>query len=111
MDEKSTESTYNYRSSCNTRPEKFRADDSQTVAAQTTKITHIEQIVGSLMTRVTTLETSAASGSSSLVSARSWNIFGQNNGYTAAGSLGSHGPGLSDDNRNSIRRIDTISSP
>ena len=37
---------------------------SQTVAAQTTKITSIERIVGSLLARVTTLETVAASGSS-----------------------------------------------
>ena len=111
MDEKSTKSTYSYRSSCNTRPEKLRSDDSQTLAAQTTKITHSEQIVGSLMTRVTTLETTTPCGSSSLVSARPWNIFGQNNGYTAAGSLGSHGPGSSNDNRNSRRRLDIVSSP
>ena len=91
----------------------FRSPDPSvcnSVAAQTTKITHIELIFGSLMIRVTTLETSAASGSSSLVSARSRNIFGQNNGYTAAGSLGSHGPESSDDNRNTRRRLDTISS-
>ena len=37
----------------------------QTVAAQTTKITNIEQIVGSLVARVTSLETNAASGSES----------------------------------------------
>ena len=80
---------------------------SQTVA-QTTKIARIEQIVGSLLARVTTLETGAASGSSDPDSARSWNIFGHSDGSTATGSLGSHGPGSSDDNR---RRLDTFSSP
>ena len=73
----------------------------QTVAAQTTKITNIDQIVGSLVARVTSLETNAASGSSSPDSARSWNMLGQSNGSTATGFLGSHGPGSSDDNRNS----------
>ena len=43
----------------------------QTLAAQTTKITNIEQIVGSLVSRVTSLETNAASGSRSPDSARS----------------------------------------
>ena len=38
----------------------------QTVAAKTTKITSIEHVVGSLVARVTSLETNAASGSSSL---------------------------------------------
>ena len=37
----------------------------RTVAAQTTKITNTEQVVGSLVARVTSLETNAASGSSS----------------------------------------------
>ena len=83
----------------------------QTVAAQTTKITGIEQIVGSLVGRVTTLETGAASGSSGPDSARSWNILGHSDGSTATGSLGSHGPGLSDGNRHTRRRLDTFSSP
>ena len=33
------------------------------------------------------------------------------NGSTATGSLGSHGPGSSDDNRNTRRRLDTFISP
>ena len=49
----------------------------QTVAAETTKITNISQIVGSLVARVTSLETYAASVSRSLDSARCWNIFDQ----------------------------------
>ena len=52
------------------------------VAAQTTKITNIEQIVGILVARVT-LETNAASGSSGPDTARSWNMLGQSNGSTA----------------------------
>ena len=39
--------------------------------AQTTKITNIERFVGSIVARVTSLETNAASGSSSPDSARS----------------------------------------
>ena len=84
---------------------------SQTAAAQTTKITSIEQIVGSLLARVTTLETGIASGSSGPDSARSWNLLGHSDGSTATGSLGSHGPGSSDDIRNTRRRFDTFSSP
>ena len=63
------------------------------------------------MARVTSLEQNAASGSSSPDSARSWNMPGQSNGSTATGSLGSHGPGSSDDNRNTRRRVDTFSIP
>ena len=81
------------------------------MAAQTTKITNIEQMVGSLVARVTSLETNTASGSSSPDLARSWNMLGQSNGSTATGSLGSHGPGSSDDNRNIRRRLDTFTSP
>ena len=84
---------------------------SHTVAAQTTKITSIEQIVGSLLARVTTLEAGATSGSSGPDSARSWNTLGHGDGSTDTGSLGSHGPGSSDDNRNTRRRLDTFSSP
>ena len=83
----------------------------QTVAAQTTKITSIEQLVGSFVARVTSLETNAAYGSSSPDSARSWNMLGQRNGSKATGSLVSHGPGSCDDSRNTRRRLDTFSSP
>ena len=62
---------------------------SQTVAAQTTKITSIEQIAWSLSTRVTTLETGAAPGSIVLHSARSWTVLGH---VTALQSLGLSGP-------------------
>ena len=76
----------------------------------TQKKTNIEQIVSSLAARVTALETNATSVSSGSGSARSWNILGHGNGSTATGSLGSHGPGSSDDNRNTRRRLDTFSS-
>ena len=62
------------------------------------------------MARVTSLETNAASGSSSPDSARSWNMLGQSTSSTATGSLGSHGPGSSDDNWNPRRTLDTSSS-
>ena len=61
--------------------------------------------------RVTALETGAASSSGGPDSARSWNTLGHSDGSTATGSLRSHGPGSSDDNRNTRRRLDTFSSP
>ena len=51
--------------------------------------------------------TSVSSGSDS---ARSWNVLEHGDGSTATGSLGSRGPGSSDDNRNTRRRLDTFSS-
>ena len=84
---------------------------SQTVASYDAKITNIEQMVRSLAAGVATLETNATSVSSGSGSARSWNILGRSDGSTAIGSLGSHGPGSSDDNRNTRRRLDTFSSP
>ena len=38
-------------------------------------------------------------------------MLGQSNGSTATGSLGFHGPGSSDDSRNTRHRLDTFSSP
>ena len=73
---------------------------SQTVASYDAKITHIEHMVSSLAARVTTLETNATSVSSGSGSARSWSILGHSDGSTATGSLGSHGPGSSDDHTN-----------
>ena len=52
----------------------------QTVAAQSTNITNIEQFVESLVARVTFLEQNAASGSTGPDSARSWNILGNSEG-------------------------------
>ena len=40
-----------------------------------------------------------------------WNMLGHSSGSTATGSLGSHGPGTSDDSRNTRRRLETFSSP
>ena len=62
-----------------------------------------------LSTHMCKLETGAAAGSSGPNSARSWNMPGHSDGSTATGSLGSHGPVLSDDNRNTRRRLDTFS--
>ena len=57
------------------------------------------------------IETSATSSSGGSGSASTWNLLGQSDGSTGPGSLGSHGPGSSDDNRNTRRRLDTFSSP
>ena len=84
---------------------------SHTVASYDAKITNIKQMVRSLVARVTTLETNATTVSSGSGSARSWNMLGQSTGSTATGSLGSDGPGSSDDNRNTKRRLETSSSP
>ena len=73
-------------------------------------LTNIEQMVSSLAARVTALETNATSVSSGSSSARSWKKLGRSDGSTAIGSLGSHGPGSSDDNRNTRRRLDTFLS-
>ena len=96
MEEKSTKCTYRYRCSAS-RIENCVQALSQTVAAQTTKTTSTEQIVGSLLARVTTLETGAASGSSG----------------PAQQDLGTNSDivGSPDDNRNTRRRLDTFSSP
>ena len=64
----------------------------------------------SLAARVTTLETNATSVSSGSGLERSWNMLGHSDGSTAIGSLGSHA-GSSDDNGNTRRRLDTLSSP
>ena len=83
---------------------------SQTVASHDAKITKIERMVSSFAARVTILETNATSVSSGSGSPRSWNVLGHSDGSTATGSLGSHGPGSSDDNRNTRRRLNTFSS-
>ena len=79
---------------------------SQTVASYDAKITNIEQMVSSLAARVTTLETNATSVSSGSGSARSWKFLGHSDGSPAAGS---HGPGSSNDNRNTRRRLEMFS--
>ena len=81
---------------------------SQTVASKIAKITSVEQIDSSVAARVATLETGAASASSGSGAARSWNLLGQADGSIAAGCLG---PGPSDENRNTRRRLDTFSNP
>ena len=70
------------REGATTHTEKSRFENcvqtlSQTVASYDAKITNIEQMVNSLATRVTTLETNLASASSGSGSASSWNFLGQ----------------------------------
>ena len=79
----------------------------QSEATITNKIANVEQVVHCLAARVVALETSAASASSISGSARSWPSPGRVDGSTA---IGSHGPGSSDDNRNTRRRLDTFSN-
>ena len=65
----------------------------------------------SLTSRACQIESNATLVSGSSGSARSWNLLGHSDGSTATGSLGCHGPGSSDDNRNTRRRLDTSTSP
>ena len=67
--------------------------------------------VSSLTARICKIEAKATSVSSGSRSAICWNLLGQHDGSTATGSLGSHGPGSSDDNKNTRRRLETFSSP
>ena len=107
---KSTKSTCNYRFSCKTRPESTIVSRRfhRQWPLKTAKITSVEQIDSSLAARVATLEFGAASASSGSGSARSWNLLGQADGSIAAGCLG---PGSSDENRNTRRRLDTFANP
>ena len=66
------------------------------------------RISSTLTARMCKFETYTASASNVSGSARSWPTLEQVDGSTAAGS---HGPGSSDDNRNTRRRLDTLSSP
>ena len=80
-------------------------------AAMEQNVNTLTENVSSLTARICKIETNATSVSSGSGSVRSWNILGHSNGSTATGSLGSHGPGSSDDNRNTSRRLYTFSSP
>ena len=68
--------------------------------------TEMEQNFSTLKAHMCKVETCAASNVSG--SSRSWPSVEQVDCSTAAGS---HGPGSSDDNRNTRRRLDTFSSP
>ena len=72
------------------------------------RLTEMEHNFSALTARLWKVETYAASASNVSGSARSWPSLEQVDGSTAAGS---HGPGSSDDNRNTRRRLDTFSSP
>ena len=64
-------------------------------------------LVSTFTARLCEVDTHAASASNVSGSSRSWSVLGQNDGST---DTGSHGPGSSDDNRNTRRRLDTHSS-
>ena len=79
-------------------------------AAMEQSVSTLTENLSSLTARICKIETNATSLSGS-DSPRSWNILGHSNGSTAAGSLGSHRPGSSDDSRNTRRRLDKFPSP
>ena len=71
-----------------------------------TRLTEMEQNFSTLTARLCKVETYATSASIVTGSARSWPSLEQVDGSTAAGS---HGPGSSNDNRNTRRRFDPSS--
>ena len=80
---------------------------SKTLGDFATRLTEMEQNFSALTARMCKFETHAASASNVSGSARSWPTLEQVDGSTAAGS---HGPGSSDDNRNTRRRLDPPSN-
>ena len=76
-----------------------------TFATKMATFAEMEQNVISITTRICKIEAGATSASGGSCSASSWNLLGQSDGSTATGPLGSHGPGSSDDNRNTKRRL------
>ena len=80
---------------------------SKTLGVFATRLTEMEQNFSALTARVCKFETYAASASNVSGPARSWPTLEQVDGSTAGGS---HGPGSSDDNRNTRRRLDPSSS-
>ena len=80
---------------------------SKTLGDFATRPTEMEQNFSALTARMCKFETFTASASNVSGSARSWPTLEQVDGSTAAGP---HGPGSSDDHRNTRRRLDTSSS-
>ena len=76
----------------------------KTLGDFSTRLAEVEQNFSSFTARLCKVETYAASTSNVSGSARSWPALEQVDGSTAAGS---HGPGSSDVNRNTRRRLDT----
>ena len=80
---------------------------SKTLGDFASRLTEMEQNFSAITARMCKFETYAASASNVSGSARSWPTLEHVDGSTAAGS---HGPGSSDDNRNTRRRLDPSSS-
>ena len=70
----------------------------ETLGRFATRLTEMEENSNAFATRMCKLETGAPSGSSGPNLARLWIILGPSDGFPATGSLGSYGPGSSDDN-------------
>ena len=79
----------------------------ETLGDFATRLSEMEQNFSALTARMCKIETYTASASNVSGSARSWPTLKQVDGSTAGGS---HGPGSSDDHRNTRRRLDTSSS-
>ena len=79
----------------------------KTFSTKTASFPEMEQNYSSLTARLCKVEGDIVSASSVSGTARSWNVLSQSDGSTAAGF---HGPGSSDDHRNTRRRLDTSSS-
>ena len=80
---------------------------SKTLGDFASRLTEMEQNFSAITARMCKFETHAASASNVSGSGRSWPTLEQVDGSTAAGS---HGPGSSDDNRNTRRRLHPSSS-
>ena len=80
---------------------------SKTLGDFASRLTEMEQNFSTITARLCKFETHAASASNVSSSARFWPTLEQVDGSAAAGS---HGPGSSDDNRNTRRRLDPSSS-
>ena len=76
----------------------------ETLGDFASRFTEMEQNFSAISARMCKFETYAASASNVSGLARSWPTLEQVDGSTAAGS---HGPGSSDDHRNTRRRLDT----
>ena len=91
------------RSSSNSRSCHYSHTLSQSMAAVTTKVTSVEQVVGGPAARDAALEAGAVSSSSVSGSAGSWPLPGQVDGSTP---MGSHDPRSSEEGMNTRRRHD-----
>ena len=110
---KSTKFTYGYRSSCKTRPGSTIA--SKRFPRQWPRMMRKSRILNKWLAALQPVlpHWKRMQRPSPVDPARQdlGKKLGHSDGSTATGSFGSHGPGSSDDNRNTRRRLDTFPSP